>query len=214
MPEEREPGLKVRPRKRKEESHDQLRSGAVEGGGLRYSHRAQAGKGGPGQHPGGDGAADPGGGGGAGKPDLSGRRFGRLTVLRPGKDYISPACDIRARWLCRCDCGKELSVREDYLLSGHSRSCGCLRRQIRPPADSRVGSLGFGPAMARARLRAGWSPRELARRSGVSHQTIRNLEQDRSNPSLSSVVWLADALGLSLDEYIGREAPERGRHSG
>jgi hypothetical protein len=30
-------------------------------------------------------------------------------------------------WTCRCSCGTEKEVRQDNLLSGKSRSCGCLR---------------------------------------------------------------------------------------
>jgi hypothetical protein len=56
--------------------------------------------------------------------DLTGQRFGRLVA----------SCDTGERkrgrviWLCRCDCGREVSVRADNLRSGSARSCGCLQR--------------------------------------------------------------------------------------
>ena len=31
---------------------------------------------------------------------------------------------------CRCICGKTLNVRREHLLSGHSKSCGCLTKQL------------------------------------------------------------------------------------
>lgn len=54
--------------------------------------------------------------------DLTGRTFGRLTVLGPaGSSSGKPA------WLCRCGCGKEIIVRGDHLRSGHTTSCGCAK---------------------------------------------------------------------------------------
>jgi len=54
--------------------------------------------------------------------DLAGERFGRLVVL-------SLAGRNPRRWLCVCDCGVEKEVRGDNLLSGHTTSCDCLRRE-------------------------------------------------------------------------------------
>lgn len=55
--------------------------------------------------------------------DLTGQRFGRLTVLEalPG--------DRRTRWRCICDCGQETVVGSGHhLTSGNTKSCGCLHR--------------------------------------------------------------------------------------
>lgn len=53
--------------------------------------------------------------------DLTGQRFGRLTVLsrsaHPG----------RVHWCCACGCGQEVAVRANHLKSGHTTSCGCTR---------------------------------------------------------------------------------------
>lgn len=56
--------------------------------------------------------------------DLTGRVFGRLTVLeqaewKNGTSY----------WRCRCACGNETTVRYAYLITGHTKSCGCLQRE-------------------------------------------------------------------------------------
>lgn len=59
--------------------------------------------------------------------DRVGMRFGMLTVLAyAGKE------NGMHRWHCRCDCGKETVVRESYLLSGHTKSCGCLQKTMGP----------------------------------------------------------------------------------
>ncbi|MEE0989629.1 MAG: hypothetical protein U0L02_09745 [Kandleria vitulina] len=57
--------------------------------------------------------------------DLTGQRFGKLTVLR--RDSISTNDHKGARWICKCDCGNEISVLSGRLRSGQTKSCGCLR---------------------------------------------------------------------------------------
>ena len=59
------------------------------------------------------------------KLDLTGVRFGMLTVLRPAKNI-----GTRTAWLCRCDCGQEVVVRTGYLRNGHVSSCSCRERGL------------------------------------------------------------------------------------
>ena len=58
--------------------------------------------------------------------DLTGQRFGRLTVLE--KD--APSKTGHARWICRCDCGNQKSIASAKLRSGNTKSCGCLRSEM------------------------------------------------------------------------------------
>lgn len=58
---------------------------------------------------------------------LTGRRFGRLTVLRPTEERR----DRQIVWLCRCDCGNTTLVRTNSLTCGNTRSCGCLLNEAR-----------------------------------------------------------------------------------
>lgn len=59
--------------------------------------------------------------------DLSGRRFGRLTVIeQSGAVYYGPDKQHRPIWRCRCDCGNEVIVTGNNLRSGNTKSCGCL----------------------------------------------------------------------------------------
>lgn len=58
--------------------------------------------------------------------DLTGKRYGRLTVLRKikkGKGNIF--------WECQCDCGNTVEVKGAYLRSGNTKSCGCLLEETR-----------------------------------------------------------------------------------
>jgi hypothetical protein len=58
--------------------------------------------------------------------DLTGQKFGRLTVLERVQDYISPKGQRHAQWLCECDCANKVVVRGSYLKNGNTKSCGCL----------------------------------------------------------------------------------------
>jgi len=67
--------------------------------------------------------------------DLTGRRFGKLTAISLA------ASQRRIHWTCRCDCGSELEARSSHLTSGHTKSCGCLRKTHFTFEDGTVKSL-------------------------------------------------------------------------
>lgn len=54
--------------------------------------------------------------------DITGRRYGRLTVigLTPDKKYDKHV------WECLCDCGETALLIKRALQSGNTQSCGCL----------------------------------------------------------------------------------------
>lgn len=57
--------------------------------------------------------------------DMTGQKFGRLTVLRRAGNRTGN----RAYWVCKCDCG-ELHEAPGYnLREGLCQSCGCLQRE-------------------------------------------------------------------------------------
>lgn len=62
--------------------------------------------------------------------DLTGKKFGRLTVLGRADDYIPPCGSPKVRWRCLCDCGNETIIVGAYLRNGTSKSCGCLQREL------------------------------------------------------------------------------------
>lgn len=62
--------------------------------------------------------------------DLTGKRFGRLTVIKRADDYMQPNGRKRIMWLCKCDCGNTITVYGDNLRTKHTQSCGCLAAEI------------------------------------------------------------------------------------
>lgn len=75
--------------------------------------------------------------------DLSGKNFGRLTAI----NRIEKDQDNTRKWKCVCCCGNEVFVSTGHLMSGHTKSCGCYKRdriketQIENLAGKRFGLL-------------------------------------------------------------------------
>ena len=57
--------------------------------------------------------------------DLSGRKFGRLKVVK----RVGSNPKGKATWLCACTCGVEKVVIGQSLIQGDTKSCGCFNRQ-------------------------------------------------------------------------------------
>lgn len=60
---------------------------------------------------------------------LENEKFGRLKVISETEPRISPKGRRDRMWKCVCDCGNVVSVSASHLLSGHTKSCGCLQRE-------------------------------------------------------------------------------------
>lgn len=62
--------------------------------------------------------------------DLTGQRFGRLTVVERAPNRIQPCGCQRIMWKCKCDCGNVIITEPCKLKSGNTKSCGCLRKEM------------------------------------------------------------------------------------
>lgn len=76
------------------------------------------------------------------KASLVGKRFGRLEVIS-----FAGIVNRNSTWLCRCDCGKEVVLKDHKLVTGHTRSCGCLQAET-------------APSIAQAKIRKQQKPEE------------------------------------------------------
>lgn len=61
--------------------------------------------------------------------DLTGIKFGNLTVLKRAKNKISPNGLKRTVWECLCVCGNKKDILASNLQRGFTQSCGCLRKE-------------------------------------------------------------------------------------
>jgi hypothetical protein len=61
------------------------------------------------------------------REDLTGQKFGMLTVISMAEDRIKSNGNNVSRCKCKCDCGNETIVDASALKSKHTQSCGCLQ---------------------------------------------------------------------------------------
>lgn len=58
---------------------------------------------------------------------LPGAKINRFTIIK----FSHKDKRHRKWWLCRCDCGKEKTVHGSAMISGNTKSCGCLAREVK-----------------------------------------------------------------------------------
>ena len=57
--------------------------------------------------------------------DLTGEKFGRLVII----EIANKNKRGNYKWICLCDCGKEVVVVGHSIRRGHTKSCGCLQKE-------------------------------------------------------------------------------------
>lgn len=62
--------------------------------------------------------------------DLTGQKFGRLTVIKRAPNKILPGGQQKTQWECKCDCGNITIVLGYLLKNGETKSCGCLNSEL------------------------------------------------------------------------------------
>lgn len=67
--------------------------------------------------------------------DLTGQKFGRLTVIERAENNKNGS----SQWVCRCECGNNKVVFIGNLKNGHTTSCGCLQREQAVKANTKHG---------------------------------------------------------------------------
>lgn len=86
--------------------------------------------------------------------DLTGQKYGMLTVLRRGADVSVGNGKKRTTWACLCDCGGDFNVKGNALRTGATQSCGCQSRgpqaiDMTGQKFTRLTVLGRGPNVIR-----------------------------------------------------------------
>lgn len=71
--------------------------------------------------------------------NLTGQRFGRLTVL-----FKDGVLRKQTAWVCQCDCGERVQLPAGYLRAGDSTSCGCALRDYQVEGQVRHGHFLAG----------------------------------------------------------------------
>lgn len=77
--------------------------------------------------------------------DLTGKKFGRLTVLKRAKNRGKDVF-----WLCQCECGNQKEVNGSKLRGGKTKSCGCLKKDM--SFDEKYGFVRKTHGMSNTRI--------------------------------------------------------------
>lgn len=93
-----------------------------------------------------------------------GQRFNRLTVVSRAQERIGDC----VAWICKCDCGGEITARGTTLASGRTKSCGCLKRELEASCHKIHGLCGS------PRYRMFCQAKTRAKRLGISFQIRLN----------------------------------------
>jgi hypothetical protein len=70
--------------------------------------------------------------------NLTGKIFERLTAIKP----VGSSKTKRILWLCKCECGNEITAESTSLVMGNKKSCGCLQTERRKEANTDHGYCG------------------------------------------------------------------------
>ena len=62
--------------------------------------------------------------------DIAGMKFGRLTAIKK-VGTKGNGKGSKSIWLCRCDCENEKEILRNSLVSGTTKSCGCLEKEVK-----------------------------------------------------------------------------------
>ena len=94
------------------------------------------------------------------RADMTGKVFGRLTVLRRNGSTVFKSQRI-SRWDCQCQCGTLTNTLGSCLRSGETSSCGCLGRERRLAASTKHGMSGT------TEYRLWWGAKKRAKKYGI-----------------------------------------------
>lgn len=73
---------------------------------------------------------------------LIGQKFGRLTVISRAENCIDNQGRVQIMFNCECDCGNMIVVRKRYLINGHTKSCGCFKKEVNSKTATKHGMSG------------------------------------------------------------------------
>lgn len=120
--------------------------------------------------------------------DLSGMRFGKLTVLERDKTHYGRG--DHTYWICKCDCGETTRVRPDALKSGSVVSCGCYHSGISAKIAK---NINFKHGMTKSRIFHIWS----GMRTRCSYKQAKNYKNYGERG-----IYVCDLWKESFEEFF------------
>lgn len=123
---------------------------------------------------------------------MVGKRYSRLTITSRAENE-----GTRASWNCVCDCGNTITLNGKQIRSGHTKSCGCYRKEV------------TAPAQGKSNIKHG-----LSRTKGYArfHSRLREIAEIRQRPIWANLkkimeIYMNRPEGYHVDHII----PLRGK---
>lgn len=152
------------------------------------------------------------------KIDMAGKRFGRLVVL----SEAGITKDMKAKWLCVCDCGNQAVVVGKLLRAALTRSCGCLHKEssllnlpktakaIGSERITRGGYVEVKTERGYARKHVHVMEQHLGRRLDRG-EVVHHIDQDKTNNDISNLQLMTNAEHTALHNRLDPVSKETGR---
>ena len=122
----------------------------------------------------------------------TGKTYNRLTVVSRAENK-----GARAAWLCRCECGNKLVVDGKKLRTGHTKSCGCYRKEVTAPKQGKANTT-----------------HGLSRTKGYQrhHSRLRELTEIRQRPKWADMAKIREIYANKPEGYhVDHIIPLRGK---
>jgi len=71
--------------------------------------------------------------------DLINKKYNKLTVIGETKEKDKFGNKL---WICKCECGNSTIISTHNLISGHTKSCGCLHKEVLSNKNKKHGLCG------------------------------------------------------------------------
>lgn len=84
-----------------------------------------------------------------------------------------------------------------------------MGKRIQPTSAAATNDPGFGERLAASRKASGFTQVELAAELGVSQRMVAYYESPTATPPAHLLPAIAQALGVSIDNLYGRDAPKK-----
>jgi hypothetical protein len=124
--------------------------------------------------------------------DMIGKKYNRLTIVARAENY-----GTRAGWLCVCDCGNQITLNGKSIRNGHTKSCGCYRKEVTCPQQGKNNTK-----------------HGLARTKGYQrfHSRLREIAESRQTPKWADRSKIRDIYANCPEgHHVDHIIPLRGK---
>ena len=142
--------------------------------------------------------------------DITGQKFGRLTVLHK----LPPRSGGGSDWRCRCDCGAEFTAIGSNIRKGDTRSCGCLavERASQMGADKEFIAKRSLAVTAHGHKRRSGTTAEYRTWLGIKRRCQDVRHKDYSNWGGRGIT-VCDRWDRSFESFLADMGPRPAGHS-